>query len=163
MYLNLKDVGQPMRIVYDLRDELRAKPEHVAQVQAMTLNDARPLLGLKGKNGLFGSDAWWESIRDGRIKTKVISGVITELFFAGQDSRWGDQVNSFWLRLKDGSTQQESIYAAQKPDRKLFVVGATVVVAYVLDELKKQPASDGSINYCETVLEMAVSLAPNAV
>lgn len=163
MYLDLENAGQPMRVVYTLRDELRAKPEHVAQVQAMTLNKEKPLLGLKGKHGLFGSEAWWESIRDGRIKTKVIAGSIAELFFAGQDSRWGDQVNSFWLKLKDSSLHQESIYAHQKSDRRLFVVGATVLVAYVLDELKKQPSPDGSTNYAESVLEMAVSLVPSAV
>ncbi len=162
MYLDLESAGRPMRVVYTLRDKLRAEPEYVAQVQAMTLNKERPLGGLKGNHGLFGSDAWWESIRDGRIRTKVIAGTITELFFAGQDSRWGDQVNCFWLKLEDGSLYQESIYASQKPDRRLFVVGAVVLAVYALDELKKQPAHDGSTNYSNTLLEMAVSLGQRA-
>jgi hypothetical protein len=162
MYLPLDHFDQPMRVVYTLRDKLRADPGYVAQVQAMTLNAERPLLGLKGKHGLFGSDAWWESIREGRIKTKVISGVITELFFAGQDSRWGDQVNSFWLKLDDGSTLQEGIYATQKADRRLFVVGATVACAHALDELKKQPGPGGTTNYAEASLEVAVSVGPSA-
>jgi hypothetical protein len=62
--------------------------------------------------------------------------------------------------LANGSVVEESIYAREKSDRRLFVVGATVCVAYVLDELKKQPASDGGIDYSKSVLEMAVSLAP---
>jgi hypothetical protein len=162
MYLDLESTGQSIRVVYTLKDKLRAEPEYVAQVQAMTLNEEKPLLGLKGTHGLFGSDAWWESINSGRIKTKAIAGTITELFFAGQDSRWGDQVNSFWLKLRDGSLLQESIYANQKADRRLFVVGATVLAAYAFDELKKQPAADGSTNYSKTLLEMAVSLGQSA-
>lgn len=162
MYLDLGSTAQSMRVVYTLKDKLRAEPQYVAQVQAMTLNKEKPLLGLRGTHGLFGSDTWWESIDAGRIKTKAIAGTITELFFAGQDSRWGDQVNSFWLKLHDGSLLQESIYASQKSDRRLFVVGATVLAAYALDELKKQPGPDGSTNYSKTLLEMAVSLGRSA-
>jgi hypothetical protein len=158
MHLNLAGIGKPMKVVYTLRDELNGKPEYVARVQAMTLNRERPLLGLKGRHGLYASDDWWESIRSRRIETKVVSGTITELFFAGQDSRWGDQVNSFRLKIEDETTVEESIYTNQKSDRRLFVVGATVCIAYALDELKKQPARDGSVNYSESVLEMAISV-----
>lgn len=157
MYLNLEITCKPMKVVYALRDELRGKPEYVAQVQAMTLNQEKPFLGLKGTHGLYGSDDWWESISSGRIEIKVVSGTITELFFAGQDSRWGNQVNSFRLELGDGAIIEESIYTSQKSDRQFFVVGAVVCIAYALDELKKQPARDGSVNYSESVLEMAVS------
>ncbi|MFM9925842.1 hypothetical protein VLK31_22830 [Variovorax sp. H27-G14] len=161
MYLNLERLANPMRIVYTLRDELKAKPEYVAQVQAMTLNLEKPFLGLRGTHGLFGSDAWWESIRVGRIKMKVIAGEITEMFFAGQDSRWAAQVNSFRLKQTDGSTVEESIYAGRKSDRRLFVVGATVSTAYVMDELKR-PDRDGATSYSKSVLEMAVSPPPRA-
>lgn len=158
MHLNLDSGGKPMKVVYALRDDLKSKPDYVAEVQALTLNREKPLVGLKGTHGLYASDEWWESIRSGRIETKVVSGTIHELFFAGQDSRWGDQVNSFRLKLNDGRTVEESIYANQKSDRRLFVVGATVFIAYVLEELKSQPAPDGSVNYVESVLEVAISV-----
>ncbi len=158
MYLKMEDIAKPMKVVYTLREELKKKPEYVAQVQAMTLNCEKPLLGLKGTHGLFGSDEWWESISSGRTPIRVVSGQITELFFAGQDSRWGNQVNSFSLTLDGGAIVEESIYTSQKLDRRLFVVGATVCIAYALDELKKQPAGDGSTNYSESVLEMAISI-----
>lgn len=160
MHLNLEDMGRPMKVVYALREELRRKPESVAQVQALTLDHERPLLGLKGRHGLYGSDAWWESIACGRIESRVVSGTITELFFAGQDARWGDQVNSFRLKLQDGSVIEESIYTHRKSDRGLFVIGGMVCIAYALDELKHQPGRDGGVNYSESVLEMAVSVDP---
>lgn len=154
----VEDSSRPMKVVYTLREELSRNPEYVAQVQALTLDLERPRLGLKGTHGLYGSDEWWESIRVQRIPSTVVSGRITELFFAGQDSRWGDQVNSFQLELQDGSMIEESIYANRKPDRKLFVVGAAVRIVYVLDEMKEQPARDGGVSYSRSVLEMAVSV-----
>lgn len=158
MYFDLSSFSRPMKRVYDLGEDLKKNPSQVQAAQEMTLNANKPFLGLKGKHGLFGSEEWWLSIRTGKLRIKTIEGVIQETVFAGQDARWGDQVNSFNLKLEDGSTVLESIYAHEKTDRKLFRSGAIVAVAYVLDELKKQPAADGGINYVETVLEMLVSL-----
>ncbi|SFM22845.1 hypothetical protein SAMN04487963_1811 [Marinobacter zhejiangensis] len=147
-----------MKRVYDLAEALRRNPEHIKAAQEMTLNVNKPLLGLKGRHGLFGSDQWWESIRSGHLAVKTVSGVIQEMAFAGQDARWGNQSNSFKLKLEDGSVLLESMYAHEKADRKLFRPGATVVIAYVLDELKNQPAQDGGVNYAESVLDMLVSM-----
>lgn len=146
-----------MKTVYELKDKLKTDNEYVKTVQKLTLDDSRPLLGLKGAHGLFGSDEWWENIKNGVIKSESISGVIEECFFAGQDARWGDEVNSFILRLDNGSKLEESIYTKDKNNKKLFVPGAVVAIVYVFDELKKQPAQDGDINYSRTVLEVAVS------
>jgi len=146
-----------MKLVYDLRSDLDKNPERVKQAQAMTLNSEKPLLGLKGSHGLFASAEWWNNIETGKIPKKTITGKIEEMFFAGQDSRWGDQVNSFTLRLPDGSHVSESIYTNQKADRRLFRVGAVVCFTYVFDELKKQPSRDGAVNYAQIVLEVAIS------
>lgn len=146
-----------LKQVYDLAKALEKDQEHVRLTQALTLDASRPSMGLRGRFGLFGSSEWWASIRSGRLKTKTYSGVIERTYFAGQDSRWGDQVNSFRLRLDDGSLVDESIYALAKADKKLFVPGARVTMVYVLDEMKAQPAADGGINDLEIVLEMAVS------
>jgi hypothetical protein len=176
MFLNLDIADVKMKLVYELAKELKEDPEHVRLAQELTLNPNRPHMGLKGKYGLFGSADWWQNISiafgedrgflgwwnritRGQIKVGILSGTIESTYFAGQDSRWGDQVNSFDLKLADGSIIGESIYPKLKSDRKLFVPGAVVLIAYAFDELKaKLPNGDPS--YSKTVLEMAVSTKP---
>ena len=177
MLLDLNASDCQMRRVYELEKDLAKESEHVKLAQALTLNPDKPLLGLKGTHGLFGSTEWWSNIRaafetkrglagwwnrltKGQMKVLVRTGIIERTYFAGQDARWGDQVNSFVLKLDDGTLVNEGIYANQKNDKKLFVTGARVVIAYVYDELKAQPSRDGSTNYAEVVLEMAVSTKP---
>ena len=142
--------------VYTLTAALAQDPARVTRTQSLTLDSARPLMGLKGRHGLFASDAWWDSIKAGRIQTQTVTGSIERTYFAGQDSRRGDQVNSFTLRLADGSTVDESIYTHHKHDIKLFVPGATVTMTYALDELKAR-AADGGVDYARIVLEVSVS------
>ena len=143
-----------MRPVYTLAVALAQDPDRVAKTQSLTLDSAKPHMGLKGRHGLFASEAWWDGIKAGRLQTQTVTGSIERTYFAGQDSRHGDQVNSFTLRLVDGSTVDESIYTHRKQDIKLFVPGATVTMVYALDELKAQPAADGSVNVARTVLEV---------
>lgn len=145
-----------MKPVYTLAEALAKDPSRVAKTQALTRDSSRPHMGLKGSHGLFASEAWWESIEARRLQTQIVTGSIERTYFAGQDSRRGDQVNSFTLRLADGSTVDESIYTNHKQDTRLFVPGAMVTMVYVLDELKAQPAVDGGVNYARTVLEVAV-------
>jgi len=90
--------------VYTLTEALAQDPARVARTQSLTLDRAKPLMGLKGRHGLFASDAWWASIKAGRIQTQTVTGSIERTYFAGQDSRRSDQVNSFSLRLAGGST-----------------------------------------------------------
>jgi len=159
-----------MMRVYELEKELAKDMRRVVLTQALTLNPNKPLLGLKGTHGLFGSTEWWNNIKaafaterltNSQIKVLVHSGIIEETYFAEQE-RWGDEVDSFVLKLDDGTSINESIYATLKNEKKLFVPGARVTIAYVFDELKEQPARDGSTNYSKIVLEMAVSTKPVA-
>lgn len=55
MFLSLAESLVPMRLTYQLAEELRRDPEQVFLVQSLTLDKNRPLLGLKGSFGLFGS------------------------------------------------------------------------------------------------------------
>jgi hypothetical protein len=146
-----------MKCVFDLETELKLNPRTMELTQALTLNPERPHMGLKGTLGLYGSAEWWANIRNGKMRTETITGIIDSTYFAGQDSRWGDQVNSFRLRLDDGEIADESIYCQSKRDKSLFRPDAYVMAFYVFDELKSQPAEDGGINYLKMVLEMAVS------
>ena len=146
-----------MRVVYTLFDKLLRDPARIANAQKATLDASRPLFGLSGVHGLYGSKEWWENIYNGTIPRREVSGIIVELVFAGMDSRWGDEVNTFLLKLDDGSIVHESIYTNAKPDERLFRIGARVKIVYVLLERRKQPAPDGGVNYSNTVFEMAVS------
>ncbi|MBE3026931.1 hypothetical protein GQ37_022825 [Janthinobacterium sp. BJB1] len=146
-----------MKTVYTLADALANDPGRVTRTQALTLDSSRPRMGLKGGHGLFASVAWWQSIEAGRLQTQTLTGIVERRYFAGQDSRRGDQANSITLRLADGSAVDESIYTQRRQDSKLFVPGATVTMTYALDELKAQPAADGGVDYARIVLEVSVS------
>lgn len=146
-----------MKVVYDLSSALAANPERVTKAQAMTLNNDKPFLGLRGVHGLFASSDWWSNLAKGLIATEVRTGTIERLFFAGQDARWGDEVNSFSMRADDGSVVDESIVVNDKAHRRLFHVGARIQLRYALDELKMQPAYNAGVNYARVLLEVAVS------
>jgi len=158
MYFDPKSFPKKMKRVFDLAKEINENRDYVNAVQAMSLNSDKPFLGLKGNFGLYGSKEWWENIRNGNLKINRIIGNIQNLIFAGQDSRWGHEINSFTLRLENGKTIMESIYAHESDDWKLFQIGSTVAVSYILDEFKPKPKSNSAVNYSEIVLEMMISV-----
>jgi len=145
-----------MKLVYQLSKELEDDPEQVALAQSLSRDQSRPLMGLKGSHGLFGSQEWWDSIKNGAIPLRYISGVIKRMYVSGQERDVPE--NTFDLVTSEGATKTESCYTNSKDDLGLYRVGRRVDIVYALDELKAQPAPDGSINYSEIVLEMAVSL-----
>lgn len=158
MLLKLENTKVPMKLVYLLSEELQANPEQITLTQALTLDHSRPNMGLKGTNGLFGSQEWWNSIEKNKMPLLFISGIITRTYVAGQNPSLID--NSFSLLLDDGSVCEESIYNyIKEDDKKLFRVGAKVNIIYARDELKRSGANGEKI-YLDIVLEMAVSLAP---
>ena len=124
----------------------------------LTLNTSKPMLGLKGKHGLFGSPEWWASIEQRKMPLLFVSGIIRRAYVAGQDG--GNENNGIELLLEDGSVRDVGIYVNNKADIPLFRVGCQVELVYALDEMKEQPAQDGSVNYVKVALEMAVSLEP---
>jgi hypothetical protein len=159
MFLQLDQSGVPMKRVYLLSEELKADPDRIALAQALTLNAAKPRMGLKGTLGLFGSPEWWANIEQRKMPVRFLSGVIQRAYVVGQDESVVVN-NEIELRLDDGSVQAEGIYVSNEDDVNLFRVGHRVEVVYALDELKRQPAADGGINYSRVTLEMAVSLEP---
>jgi hypothetical protein len=161
MLLHLRKAGVQMKRVYQLSEELKNDQEQIALAQSLTLDISRPMLGLKGTHGLFGSPAWWSSIEQRKMSLLLISGIIRRAYVAGQDA--GDVNNSIVLILEDGSARDVGIYVNDKADISLFRVGCLVELVYALDEMKKQPAPDGGINYSKIAIEMAVSLEPVTV
>ena len=150
--LNLKNQNCSMKLVYRLSKSLKDDPEHVKRAQDLTLDETRPLMGLKGTHGLFGSDEWWNSIYSKKMKLKFVSVLITRTYYAGMDS--DRRHNSYELALDNGSLHQESFYANNSKDIGLYEVGKKVLIVYALDELKKQ---SGKRKYSETPIEIAIS------
>ena len=144
MLLRLDEAGIPMKHVFQLSDELENNPERVALTQALTLNTSKPRMGLKGTYGLFGSEDWWESIRQRKMPQLVLSGVVQRAYVAGQDEKGMN--NTIDLLLDDGSICSVGIYVNDKEDSKLFRPGFRADVIYALDELKQHPAADGRVN-----------------
>jgi hypothetical protein len=156
--VNLGEGNIPIKLVYRLQNDLEMNCERVSLTQSLTLDMTRPLIGLKGTYGLFGSSDWWRSIHHGQMPLLFVSGVILRAYVAGQDkSQMNNMVD---LRLEDGSVRAVGIYVNDKSDVQLFRSGYKTSVVYALDELKQQPASDGGVNYSKVALEMAVSLQP---
>ena len=141
--------------VYQLSEELTQDPEQVVDAQALTLDQSRPHIGLKGSFGLFGSAEWWANINAGVMPLKRLSGVIKRVYVAGQDR--SDVPNAFDLLSGNGQVQMEGIYVNSPEDVALYQVGRKVDVVYALDELKA-PLPDGGKNYSEIVLEVSISL-----
>ncbi|MCA3175839.1 MAG: hypothetical protein ING36_09920 [Burkholderiales bacterium] len=156
MFLQLEKTSVLMRLVYSLPQALKNNPKDVALAQALTLDNTRPLLGLKGTYGLYGSQQWWANIEQRKMPLLLISGIIQRVYVTGMDDY--DQNNTIDLLLDDGSIRMEGIYVNNEADIKLFRVGCRVELVCVLDELKRQPAPDGNVNYLEIPLEVAVSL-----
>lgn len=150
------DLEESMKLVYDLKEKLRVDARQVELAQSLTLNPDKPLLGLKGSCGLFGSDEWWDNIQKGKIPVVEVKGIVRRAYISGQDRNVSN--NTIELMLEDGSVSHHGIYINDKSDVGLFVPGARVVIVYGLDELKKQPARDGSVNYSYIALEMTVSI-----
>jgi hypothetical protein len=158
MILSLDKAGASMKRVYLLLDELKDDPEQIALAQALTLNLARPMMGLKGTHGLFGSSEWWASIEQRKMPLLYVSGIIRRAYIAGQDD--DDENNTVSLLMEDGAEDDVGIYVNDKVNACLFKVGHRVELVYVLDELKMQPAPGGGINYSKIALEMTVSSEP---
>ena len=156
MFLKLNELGSDSKLVYQLAEELKNDPQQVAMAQALTKDSSRPF-GLKGTFGLFGSEEWWNNIKNGVMPTNFVKGAISRLFISGQDE--DSQPNTFDLLLPNGKIHTESIFTDNNQDKNLFQIGRSVYILYVLDELKNQSSNFGDKANCsEIVVEMAVSL-----
>ena len=158
MLLDINGMPSSMKPVYSLAEELRRNPERVQLAQALTLDESRPFIGLKGTHGLFGSNEWWASIKSGITPVVFVSGEIRRAYVAGQDQAAVN--NSVDLISPNGEIVSVGIYVNDEEDIVFFREGSWVEMVYALDELKMQPARDGGTNFSKVALEVAVSLQP---
>lgn len=66
-----------MKAVYQLRKDHK----YIQLVQEATLG--REDAGLKITHGLFGSEEWWDNIKNGALPTDTIKGVISDVYMSG--------------------------------------------------------------------------------
>ncbi|WP_199611737.1 hypothetical protein [Flocculibacter collagenilyticus] len=152
MFLILNKSETPLKLVYQLKEDLRDNPEPMIKAQQLTQDNSKPF-GLKGACGLYGSDEWWESIKDGKLPTKHIFGIINKLYVSGQEET--SRANTVELLLGDGTSHHESILVNNNDDYQLFRVGRELHLFYVYDELKGESLFD--VGHLDILLEVAVA------
>lgn len=148
-------ISRPANVVYRLSSRLAREPDQIKRAQDLTLDSTRPNLGLQGKYGLFGSEQWWKSIKDGSMETRTDVGKIVKIYRAGQDAE-DDEGCDFDYVTDDGTTRSASCMANNAADLSLYQIGAQVELIYALDPLKKQPADDGREAVASILLQVAV-------
>jgi hypothetical protein len=144
------------QVVYRLSNELARNPSRVELTQRLTLDKTQPAMGLKGSQGLFGSEHWWQSINSGRIPLLLKTGTISRLGSAGMDSH--GKINSCTIAGDDGATFYESIYVDRPAHHSRYQVGMRVAYLYALDEWK-DPAALRATPEGGILLEVGLSKA----
>jgi hypothetical protein len=74
MLLEKFGLNKSMKLVYQLSVDLAENPASMYRIQKTTLDESKPLIGLKGTYGLYGSDEWWNNIINGVIPLVYRSG-----------------------------------------------------------------------------------------
>ena len=157
MLLISDEAAVPMTLVFELKEALKKDPQRIEVTQALTLDESRPGMGVRGRFGLFASQQWWDNIENSSMPRRRVSGVISRVYACGQNETANNMID---LVTADGMVRGEGMYVNERADVALFQVGHRVDILYALDEMKHQPAAGGGVNYAKVALEVAVSLIP---
>ena len=130
------------KVIYDLRTDHK----HIRDVQDATLHNSWS--GLVPEHGLFGSEEWWASINEGRIRVHVIRGRITRVYMSGHNDFPEFEVDDGKAKTKWARVGTDSEY----------VVGRPVEIEYVLQRFKNEDKKLRKIlgEYSECVLRISV-------
>jgi len=110
-----------MTRIYDLaRDH-----ELVEKVQRATLTTSD--FGLVPEIALYGSEAWWQAIEDGRIQRHVLDGVVCDVFTSGESN---------WPQIEIDCDGQKSIWT-RFGDPEVYAIGQRIRITYVVQRPKK--------------------------
>ncbi len=121
-----------MKTIYDLAITLARDPEQVDDAQALTQDESRPHMGLKGAYGLFGSAEWWNNLKTGKMPTTVYEGEIESLQFEGMHN----EGRSFTLRLANGGRYTYSCVANKAADGEAYAVGRRARITAYSEPMK---------------------------
>lgn len=146
-----------MLTVYSLRQRLENDAEYVRRVQTLSLDRARPNMGLSTRQGLYGSDEWWRNVESGIIRRAAYSGIIVETFYAGMDS--DRRHNSFRMKTDDGRDYSYGMVPKDSSYKGLYAVGHRAEVTTIFVELK-QCTAEGSPQILEAPIEIRLSTKP---
>lgn len=116
-----------MEIAYRLRDNTK----FIAQVQKATLTT--DTFGIEQTHGLFGSEAWWANIANGKLRIHTLRGTLVERFMGSM----GD-----WPEIRVRSEMgEESCWTREVNNREqdaLYMVGRNIQIDYVLQRHRKK-------------------------
>ncbi len=121
-----------MKLIYDLAVRLADHPEDVSASQALTLDESRPNIGLKGAYGLFASDEWWANLTSGMIPTTCYDGIISSLQFEGMHN----EGRAFSLRLNNGVEYTYSCVANHAAERSAYQIGRKARITTYTEPMK---------------------------
>ncbi|MFW2073062.1 hypothetical protein ACG9Y7_06410 [Acinetobacter gerneri] len=153
----MKKNMETMQSVYHVKVNIEQNPNHVKKVQALTLNQSRPMHGLKGTYGLYGSQEWLNNLDAGIIPQVKISGIIQRIYTVDMDN--GEVPDTIDIKLDDsGKIVSKGIFVNNKANITLFKVGKRVDILYYLEEMKAMDYSTGEQIKHEFVFEMAVAI-----
>jgi hypothetical protein len=103
--------------------------EYIERLQAATVQQGE--FALRSDNGLVGSKAWWEAVRDETIPTSRVEGEIVDIRLnAGS-----------WPEFEVDSDGVSSTWCLEG-DIKSYCVGGKVRVEYVMVRYAKPPSED---------------------
>lgn len=147
---------ETMYLVYHVRDKIRKDPNYIKKVQALTLNELRPMHGLKGTYGLYGSLEWLNNLESGTIPRQEISGTIRRIYTTDMDNR--NIPDTMDIELKDiGKIVKQGIFLNNESDINLFMAGKRIEIIYYIEDMKAIDHATGKNVKHKFVLEMKIS------
>lgn len=146
------------KTVFTFEQELKDDPKFLEAIQAATLDPEETVFGLKGTNGLLGTDEWWANTKNGVMRSFEKVGTVEKLIhYDSEDAEdSNDRVPSFEMDVDGGHYEYHQCFVNDPADLARYKVGARVRMVGVLDE-GKSPDEHGQTRYIELVLEVAVS------
>jgi hypothetical protein len=103
--------------VYDVRTDF----QRVQAIQQATLT--RPDVGLLPEPALFGTDEWWAAVADGRVETRTLEGLVT-------DVRWESMGD--WPGWTFRAVHGDESRWTREGDYTLYVVGLAARITYAV-------------------------------
>ena len=108
--------------------------ERIASVQRATVTTRK--FGFMRTYGLFGSEQWWRSLHEGKLRSNRISGTIVQI--RNHDPR---EMHEVMLRTLAARESEWLMYADSASLAKKYSIGRYIEIDYVL--LRSRLFSDG--------------------